>query len=217
MTVFFASGSPDADFGDADLNAALTQALDALGPKRRVLVVPPDYSRVHSGAGRLTCQAHDFLGSRIDTVLPALGTHAPMTAAQIARMFPTVPADLFCEHRWRTDVVTVGEVPAGFVADATDGIWDRPWPAQMNHRIWEGGHDLVLSIGQVVPHEVMGMANFNKNIFIGTGGKRSIDESHFIGAAYGMERMMGVQIRHCGEYSIARISFSAPDCPLSTC
>jgi len=61
----------------------------------------------------------------------------------------------------------------------------------MNKLVWEGGHDLILSIGQVVPHEVIGMANYNKNIFVGTGGVKGINESHFIGAAYGMERMMG--------------------------
>jgi nickel-dependent lactate racemase len=55
----------------------------------------------------------------------------------------------------------------------------------------EGGHDLILSIGQVVPHEVIGMANYNKNIFVGTGGSEGINKSHFIGAAYGMERIMG--------------------------
>jgi nickel-dependent lactate racemase len=106
-------------------------------------------------------------------------------------MFPGLPNSLIREHRWRDDVVTIGEVPAEFVAEATEGVWTRPWPAQLNKLLWEGDHDLILSIGQVVPHEVMGMANYNKNIFVGTGGSRGINESHFIGAAYGMERMMG--------------------------
>jgi nickel-dependent lactate racemase len=35
------------------------------------------------------------------------------------------------------------------------------------------------------------MANYNKNIFVGTGGQEGINKSHFVGAAYGMERMMG--------------------------
>jgi nickel-dependent lactate racemase len=123
--------------------------------------------------------------------MPALGTHVPMPAWQLDRMFPSVPKDLFREHRWRDDVITIGEVPSAFVKEVTAGIWDRPWPAQLNKLVWEGGHDLILSIGQVVPHEVIGMANYNKNVFVGTGGQRGINESHFIGAAYGMERMMG--------------------------
>jgi nickel-dependent lactate racemase len=89
-------------------------------------------------------------------------------------------------------VVTVGEAPTSFVEEVTEGIWNKPWPAQMNKLIWEGDHDLIVSIGQVVPHEVIGMANHNKNLFIGTGGAAGINESHFIGAAYGMERMMGI-------------------------
>ena len=105
--------------------------------------------------------------------MPALGTHVPMTDWQIKRMFPTLPREVIREHDWRNDVVTIGEVPADFVCQATEGIWTRPWPAQLNRLIWEGGHDLVLSIGQVVPHEVMGMANYNKNIFIGAGGARA--------------------------------------------
>ena len=88
-------------------------------------------------------------------------------------------------------VVTIGEVPADFVSDVTDGIWEQAWPAQLNKLVWQGGHDLILYIGQVVPNEVIGMANYNKNIFVGTGGSQGINESHFIGAAYGMERMMG--------------------------
>ncbi len=114
-----------------------------------------------------------------------------MEAWQLERMFPNVPESLIREHRWRDDVVTIGEAPAEYVREVTEGVWDRPWPAQLNRLIWEGEHDLILSIGQVVPHEVIGMANYNKNIFVGTGGSKGINESHFIGAAYGMERMMG--------------------------
>jgi nickel-dependent lactate racemase len=50
---------------------------------------------------------------------------------------------------------------------------------------------LILSIGQVVPHEVIGMANHSKNILIGTGGREGINRSHYLGAVYGMERIMG--------------------------
>jgi nickel-dependent lactate racemase len=106
-------------------------------------------------------------------------------------MYTGVPRTLFRDHDWRNEVLTVGTLPSEFVKTATQGIYDKPWPAQLNKLIWEGGHDLILSIGQVVPHEVVGMANHTKNLFIGCGGKEGIDESHFIGACYGMEKMMG--------------------------
>jgi nickel-dependent lactate racemase len=134
---------------------------------------------------------YEHLGDRLVDIMPALGTHDPMSVRQIERMFPGVPRRLFRVHRWRDDVVTVGEVPGPFVAAATEGLYDKPWPAQLNKLVWNGGHDLILSIGQVVPHEVIGMANHNKNLFVGTGGSAGINESHFIGAAYGMERIMG--------------------------
>ena len=109
---------------------------------------------------------------------------------QLDRMFPGVPHDKFRVHDWRNDVITVGKLDSDTVAKATEGVWDRPGQ-QLNKLVANGGHDLIVSIGQVVPHEVVGMANHAKNLFVGTGGKDGINESHFIGAAYGMERMMG--------------------------
>jgi len=191
MTTYYAEGSPTTELSEADLRAALHETFDKLGKRERVLAVPPDFTRYNSRAGLLTCQTHEYYGDRLVDVMPALGTHFPMPDWQLDRMFPGVPKTLFREHRWRDDVVTVGHVPASFVNEVSEGIWNQPWPAQLNKLLWEGGHDLILSIGQVVPHEVIGMANYNKNIFVGTGGSQGINESHFIGAAYGMERMMG--------------------------
>ena len=191
MTTYYAEGSPSADLADTDLQAALVAAFEKLGPRSRVLALPPDFTRLYSVAGPLTCMTYEYFGKRLTDVMPALGTHVPMTEEQLSRMFPTLPKRLIREHDWRRDVVTVGEVPAEFVAEATEGVWAKPWPAQLNRLVWQGGHDLILSIGQVVPHEVVGMANYNKNVFVGTGGAAGINESHFISAAYGMERMMG--------------------------
>ena len=191
MTVYLAQGSATTELTDQQLHDALGGVYERLEPRRRVLALPPDFTRLHSYAGPLTCMTHDFYGDRLTDVLPALGTHVPMTPEQLSKMFPSVPSSVIREHNWRHDVVTVGEVPADFVTDVTEGIFDKPWPAQLNKLVWEGGHDLVVSIGQVVPHEVIGMANYNKNIFVGTGGSLGINQSHFIGAAYGMERMMG--------------------------
>jgi nickel-dependent lactate racemase len=174
-----------------DLRKGLSHALDRLGPRKRVLVIPPDFTRFHSHAGPVTKLIYDYYGDRLTDVLPALGTHTPMTSAQIAEMFAGVPEKLFRVHNWRTGIATVGEVPGEFVKQVSGGAVDFPWPAQLANLIWTGKHDLILSVGQVVPHEVIGMANYNKNIFVGTGGQEGINKSHFVGAAYGMERMMG--------------------------
>ncbi|WP_442485773.1 lactate racemase domain-containing protein [Aeoliella sp. SH292] len=192
MTLFYAAGSPDTELTPEDCRKALADVFAQLGDRRRVLAIPPDYTRLDSQAGMLTCLAHELLGDRLVDVLPALGTHDPMSDAQLDSMFPTVPKHLFRPHRWRTDVTEIGRVPGEYVSEVTEGIYDKPWPVEVNKMIAARQHDLILSIGQVVPHEVIGMANYNKNIFVGTGGKQGINESHFIGAAYGMERMMGV-------------------------
>jgi nickel-dependent lactate racemase len=192
MTLHLALGSPSTELSPADLRERLFEALDCLGRRRWVVAVPPDYSRYESQAGLLTCLTHEYYGECLTDVLPALGTHEAMSPQQLAKMFPTVPTDLFRVHNWRQDVETIGVVPADFVRETTEGVYDKPWPAQLNRRLWDGGHDLILSIGQVVPHEVIGMANYNKNLFVGAGGVRGINESHYIGAVYGMERIMGV-------------------------
>jgi nickel-dependent lactate racemase len=169
----------------------LFEALGKLGERRRVLAVPPDFTRFHSKSGEFTQYAWEFYGDALVDVLPALGTHKAMSDREIATMFGATPRGLFRVHDWRNDVVTLGEVPSEFMLEVSEGKLDYTWPAQVNKLVRDGGHDLILSIGQVVPHEVVGMANGNKNIFVGTGGASGIHRSHFLGAVYGMERMMG--------------------------
>ena len=191
MSLFFAAGSPTAEMSADEVRANLYQALGSLRPRNKVLVIPPDFTRMHSQSGLLTELAWQFYGDKLTDILPALGTHRPMTDPEIAAMYGATPRSLFRVHDWRNDVVTLGEVPGEFMHQVSEGKLDYTWPAQVNRLVRDGGHDLILSIGQVVPHEVVGMANYNKNIFIGTGGSIGIHRSHFLGAVYGMERMMG--------------------------
>ncbi len=191
MTLFHGEGSAETSISAEEMRTALYQVFQTLGARNKVIAIPPDFTRFHSRAGALTSMTYEYYQDKLVDIMPALGTHVPMPAWQLDKMFMGVPHELFREHRWRDDVLTIGQVPAEFVSQVTAGIWEKPWPAQMNKLVFEGGHDLILSIGQVVPHEVIGMANYNKNIFVGTGGVQGINESHFIGAAYGMERMMG--------------------------
>jgi nickel-dependent lactate racemase len=190
MSLYCAAGGVESDLFP-QLQSLLAESLGKLGQRNRVLVVPPDHSRVHSRSGELTRYAWEYYGDRLETVLPALGTHAAMQPEQIARMFGAMPLELFRVHNWRTDVETLGEVPAEFIREQSEGKLSYAWPAQVNRLVTRGGFDLILSIGQVVPHEVIGMANYNKNILVGTGGPESINRSHYLGAVYGMERIMG--------------------------
>jgi nickel-dependent lactate racemase len=191
MSLFCATGGVDADLSSSQLRDLLTPSLARLGDRGRVLAVPPDITREHSRAGDLTCHVWRYYGDRLKAVLPALGTHSPMSPKQMAHMFPGMPQELFRVHNWRTDVETMGEVPAEYIREQSEGKLSYSWPAQVNRMISQGGFDLILSIGQVVPHEVIGMANYNKNILVGTGGRDGINRSHYLGAVYGMERIMG--------------------------
>lgn len=189
--LYHEQGSPTKAFGHDELREIVFSVFDRLGKRKKVLVIPPDFTRFHSRAGELTRYAYEYYGNNLTDILPAIGTHFPMTDKEIEKMFPGIPKSLFRVHNWRKDIVTIGTVPATFVKDVSNDAVDYPMPIQVNKMLTEGDYDLILSIGQVVPHEVIGMANYNKNIFIGVGGAECINKSHFIGAAYGMERIMG--------------------------
>lgn len=189
--MYYENGSPSTSLSHDDLKKGLYEAFEKLGERYKVLVVPPDYTRFPSRAGELTEMSWGYYGEKLTDILPALGTHTPMTEEQIDHMFGSTPKTLFRDHDWRNDVLTLGEVPPEYVREVSEGKVDFPWPAQVNRLLVEGNFDLILSIGQVVPHEVVGMANYNKNILVGTGGSEGINKSHYIGGVYGMERMMG--------------------------
>ncbi len=191
MSLYCAVGSADSEFSLKQLNELLLAGLAQLGTRQRVLAVPPDLTRAHSQAGALTNMVWKHYGESLKAVLPALGTHAAMSPSQLSDMFGDVPQSLFRVHNWRTDIETIGEVPAEFIREQSEGKLNFSWPAQVNRLLTQGGFDLILSIGQVVPHEVIGMANYNKNILVGTGGREGINRSHYLGAVYGMERIMG--------------------------
>lgn len=189
--IYYQRGSENSVIDAQSLEEGLFSALKKIGRKKKVLVVPPDQTRIHSRAGEITDLLYKYYKKDLRDILPALGTHTPMTDNQINEMFGDIPRELFRVHDWRKDVITVGTVGGDMVSQITNGALDYSWPAQLNKLIYKGGHDLILSVGQVVPHEVMGMANYNKNLFVGTGGHEGINKSHFIAGVYGMENLMG--------------------------
>lgn len=160
---------------------------------KRALLLPPDFTRYHSNAGLITNMYYHVLtdrGSNVD-IMPTLGSHVPVTREQADKMFGDIPFEKFIAHSWRNDVVQIGRVPGELISEWTGGLWTEPVTAEINRRVMEDCYDLIISVGQVVPHEVIGMSNHAKNLFVGVGGSDMINKSHMIGAVYGMERMMG--------------------------
>ena len=143
-----------------EIFAAVRASLEGRTVKN-ALLIPPDFTRFHSNAGLIAGEYYRLLterGAQVD-VLPALGTHAPVSPEQWQEMYPAIPYEKMIVHNWRTDVVKLGEVPGEFLAEITDGLWTDPVSVEVNRRVMDEKYDLILSIGQVVPHEVIGMSN----------------------------------------------------------
>lgn len=191
MSLLWGAGSPNTELSSEDLRRGLFEALERLGPRRKVLAVPPDITRLHSRAGELTRYLREYYGERLTDVLPALGTHLAMTPEEIQEMYGELDPGLFRVHDWRRAPVTLGEASPDLVRELSGGLVEFSYPVQVNRMLVEGGHDLIVSIGQVVPHEVSGMANYTKNLVVGTGGAEAINKSHFLGAVHGIERILG--------------------------
>jgi nickel-dependent lactate racemase len=199
---YVARGGTSLDISDGELDGlfseALAMALKDVGDPRPALILPPDSTRLHSRAGFLCDIAVRELlrldKNRVGAVMPALGTHRPMNDGELKVMFPNTPRALFKAHDWRRDVVELGRLEASWVEQAfgsSDSGFSMDWPVEVNRCLKDGSYSLIISMGQVVPHEVIGMAGHLKNIFIGAGGAEAINRSHFLGASYGLERLMG--------------------------
>ena len=182
----------DGIISDGELFELLKQSLEGKSLKK-VLLLPPDYTRMYSGAGKITRMYYEILKDTCEIdIMPALGTHEPMTKEECTAFFTDeVPFSKILVHNWKTDVEKIGEVPAEFVSEVSDGLVNTKIDVEVNKRLLDKSYDLIISIGQVVPHEVVGMANYSKNIFVGCGGSSMINSSHMLGAFYGLERIMG--------------------------
>ncbi len=197
-----------------EIRQALLQSLEGR-TLRNVLIIPPDFTRFHSNAGFISnvyYHALTDMGCNVD-LLPALGTHVPVTEEEDAKMFGDIPYEKFLVHNWRADVVKLGQVPGEYLEEITEGLWHDPVDVEVNRLVMDEKYDLILSIGQVVPHEVIGMANHAKNLFVGVGGSDMINKSHMVGAVYGMERMMGkdhTPVRRVFDYGMAHFLNKRP-------
>ena len=194
----------------------LERAFTSYKNLNRILIIPPDFTRYHSGAGELTAIIYEiFAGCADIDIIPALGTHIPMSEREIKTMFGTsIPLEKFIVHDWRRDLTQLGIVPSDRVAEWSQEVVNYNVNVEVN-RILLKNYDLIISIGQVVPHEVVGMANYTKNICVGVGGADLINKSHFMGAAFGMERMMGktdTPVRKLFNYAVDTFMSDLPIC-----
>jgi nickel-dependent lactate racemase len=204
----------------AEVEAACQRLLDEVSTRlkpnlRRVLLLPPDLTRAHSGAGWITETIYNLLAKTCDVhVIPTLGQHVPHTEAENKWMFGSIPHAKIHAHDWRNGVVHVGTIPASRVAESTNGKADWEIPVDLNRSLMEEPWDLIINIGHVVPHEVLGFANHNKNYFIGLGGKNTICASHIAAGVYGIENNLGnliTPLRACYNWAEEQFLGRLPD------
>ncbi|HTN75719.1 MAG TPA: lactate racemase domain-containing protein [Pirellulaceae bacterium] len=183
---------------------------------KRVLLLPPDITRMHSGCGWITEILFQMLQDEADVhVIPTLGQHEPHTREQNRQMFGSIPHEKIHAHDWRNGCVHVGEVPASYVKEVSAGVADWSIPIWLNKTLMEGKWDLIINIGHVVPHEVLGFANHNKNYFIGLGGKETICKAHMMAASCGIENNLGnllTPVRQCFNKAEDELLGKLPDC-----
>jgi nickel-dependent lactate racemase len=190
--LYFSEGTVDRVIESKRVSELIDKMLDKMGKLKRVLILPPDFTRYYSFAGEITSMLYNKLkNSTYIEIMPTLGTHLPLTAEELNLMYKGIPHEIFRRHDWKNDIVRIGTIPSEVIRELTDGLVDFPLQCEINKTIVEGNWDQIISVGQLVPHELVGIANYNKNIFIGAGGKDIIDKTHFIGALYGAEKMMG--------------------------
>ena len=174
--------------------AALIRRHIADNDWKSVLLLPPDITRSHSGAGFITARYYEELIKRGASVkvLPALGTHLPMTEEQLKEMFgDTIPMDAYLVHDFRNSIEAIGTVPGEFLNEVSEGLFKDDVTVSVNRELLSGKYDAILSIGQVVPHEIAGFAGYTKNLVVGCGGGEMINVSHFLGVFYGRHRIVG--------------------------
>ena len=161
--------------------------------KKKILLIPPDITRFYAKAGLIAGYIYDnFKDKATVHVIPALGSHLRMTDEEHRALFGTeIPAEHILHHNWRQDTICLGYVPADYVRELSEGKMDEEIDISINHLLADGGYDYILSLGQVVPHEIVGLANYSKNIFVGLGAASMIDATHFLSAVYGVERILG--------------------------
>ena len=193
MAIYTQKGGAAVAVSDAELQEMVLSAIETSGKSiKRMLLLPPDHTRLNSCAGRITEIIYEKYAPtcHID-IMPALGTHSAMNDAQLEMMFgKNIPKSAFKVHDWRNDVVSLGKASSEFIKELSGGNLDYEVNVQVNKIVYDN-YDLIVSIGQVVPHEVVGMANYTKNIMVGIGGSDMINKSHFLGAVANLEKIMG--------------------------
>jgi nickel-dependent lactate racemase len=198
-------GGPAGALADDEVAAFVADQLAAQDlDGRSVCVVLPDATR-SCPLPLLLSAVHGALAGRAEriTALIALGTHAPMSDAQLARhlgydegeLAGRYPGMTVLNHEWADPAtfVSLGVLPAERVAELSEGRLREAVDVRLNRAVVD--HDVALVVGPVFPHEVVGFSGGNKYFFPGVAGQEIIDLSHWLGALITSADIIGTRGR----------------------
>ncbi len=167
---------------------------------RRVLLVIPDHTRTAPierifPVVTLRLQVN---GASVD-VMAALGTHPPMSHTALCARVGETPESMqrrwpdvrLLNHDWKNPdaLVSLGLLGAEQVAELSGGRFAMEVPLMANRAVTE--YDVLLIIGPVFPHEVVGFSGGNKYLFPGLAGQEIIDFFHWLGACITNRAIIG--------------------------
>ncbi|MCC7354808.1 MAG: DUF2088 domain-containing protein, partial [Anaerolineae bacterium] len=165
---------------------------------KRVLIIIPDGTRTMP-APLMFGILQELLAPRVARLdyLIALGTHQPMSDAQLSRLVgrPVVKGQVgnihIYNHEWDdpSRLTTLGVIPASEIGEITGGLLAQDVPVSLNKRILDYDHLIVC--GPVFPHEVVGFSGGTKYFFPGIAGPEIINFTHWLGAVITNYKIIG--------------------------
>lgn len=194
-------GSPTGRLTEEEARAIVEQGVPAsLFEGKRVLVLTPDATRT-APLPMMVRLVNGWIGPRAKALdfMVALGTHQPLSEEKLLALYGITPADRegefarcrFLNHRWdRPDTLRkIGTLPASSVASLTNGLFSEDVDVVINRAIYE--YDLLLILGPVFPHEVVGFSGGTKYLFPGISGGEFVQFFHWLGAVITCGKTIG--------------------------
>ncbi|MBQ9418820.1 MAG: DUF2088 domain-containing protein, partial [Synergistaceae bacterium] len=117
------------------LENILDELLAQYSDLKKVLIIPPDYTRCYSYAGIITQILYKKLGPNVHVdVMPAVGTHMAMSEEEMQKFFgDVVPRDRIIVHHWQTDTTRLGYIPAEVCNEISEGLFPEKIDVEVNH------------------------------------------------------------------------------------
>lgn len=169
---------------------------------KKVLLIVPDATRTAPLPLLFDAlfQQLQPVSAQLDVMI-ALGTHPPMSEVQICKLLGISEDERqrlffqvrFLNHEWDRPerLTTLGTLSRQQTSEISNGLLSLDVPVQINSRIKD--YDVLLVLGPVFPHEVVGFSGGNKYFFPGIAGPDILNFFHWLGALITNASIIGVK------------------------